>query len=367
MRTIIVVLTYFLAVTASSAAPIYTIVDLGGLGGPTSVAYRINSFGTAIGWSQISNGDSHAFRASSGSPLEDLSRVGTSDSFAYGINGSGQIAGIEYSNGPHGMVVDESGVTGLGAGTFALAINDRGQVAGAAGGRAQLYTDGVATDLGILPGGSWSAAYGINNSGDVAGTSDVGSGAFRGFIWTPDSGMTAIGTFGGTSSYSTSINQRGDVVGFASVASGYQHAFVYSSGELTDLGTLGGGSSFAYDINGAGALVGYSWLANGPDPHAFVYSDGVMLDLNSLIPADSGWVVQDAFGINDTGQIVGTGVFQGRDQAFRLDPIDDSQSCFRRANVGSQVPEAAPATLLSLGIVLLAINGAIRTRSVPRK
>ena len=67
---------------------------------------------------------------------------------------------------------------------------------------------------------------------------------------------------------------------------------------MIDLGTLGGGSSYAYGVNDSGEIVGYSYLADGGQ-HAFLYDDGTMLDLNSLIPANSGWDLLEAYGIND--------------------------------------------------------------------
>jgi hypothetical protein len=45
-----------------------------------------------------------------------------------------------------------------------------------------------------------------------------------------------------------------------------------------------------------------------------------MLDLNSLIPANSGWVLQFANGINDQGQIVGEGTLNGQAEGFLLTP-----------------------------------------------
>jgi probable HAF family extracellular repeat protein len=88
---------------------------------------------------------------------------------------------------------------------------------------------------------------------------------------------------------------------------------------MTDLGTLGG-SSYAYGINDSGTIVGYSWTPNGDHPHAFVYLNGVMIDLNSLIPSGAGWELLEAYGINNTGQIVGEGLWNGQAHAFRLDP-----------------------------------------------
>jgi probable HAF family extracellular repeat protein len=52
-----------------------------------------------------------------------------------------------------------------------------------------------------------------------------------------------------------------------------------------------------------------------------------MTDLDSLIPANSGWVLYSANGINDHGQIVGQGAINGQEHAFLWDigpgaPID---------------------------------------------
>jgi len=39
--------------------------------------------------------------------------------------------------------------------------------------RAFLYSDGAITDLGTLPGGNYSQAYAINNSGQIVGEGDI--------------------------------------------------------------------------------------------------------------------------------------------------------------------------------------------------
>jgi probable HAF family extracellular repeat protein len=54
--------------------------------------------------------------------------------------------------------------------------------------------------------------------------------------------------------------------------------------------------------------------------HAFLWNDGVMSDLNDLIPPDSGWVLFSAAAINDVGQIVGWGLYNGAGRAFLLMP-----------------------------------------------
>ena len=172
--------------------------------------------------------------------------------------------------------------------------------------------------------------------------------------------MTDLGTFGGSNGYAMSINDGGAAAGFAALPTEYEHAFLYVDGHLTDLGTLGGASSFANAVNNFGTVVGYSWVPDGADPHAFVDSNGRMLDLNSLIAADSGWVLLQAFGINDAGQIVGAGMLDGHQEAFWLDPIGVAYST-------TAVPEPAPAKMLSAAIALLTIHSMLRTRIAHRR
>ncbi len=330
-----------------SAGTIYSITGLGSLGGSSAVGYKIDNSGTVIGWAQTGSNDQHAF-VNKGAGLQDLSPLSGSDTFANGINASGVIVGTSYVNGQaHGTIWTDSGSIDLGAGIFATGINDAGIIIGG-NGHAFRFANGAYQDLGVLQVGGWSSASGINSSGAVVGDASVGSG-FHGFIWTAGTGMQAIGDLGGGSSHATGINDSGAVVGSASLASGYEHAFLSLGGTLTDLGTLGGGSSFAYSINDAGAVVGYSWLASGQNTHAFVYANGIMVDLNSLLPAGSGWELTEAYGINDAGQITGSGLFNGQVSAFRLDPNNST------IRAESAVPEAGTTALVATGLSLLII------------
>ena len=51
-----------------------------------------------------------------------------------------------------------------------------------------------------------------------------------------------------------------------------------------------------------------------------LWEDGEPRDLNGLIPADSGWTLENALDINDRGQIVGMGQLGGEQHAFLLTP-----------------------------------------------
>jgi probable HAF family extracellular repeat protein len=102
---------------------------------------------------------------------------------------------------------------------------------------------------------------------------------------------------------------------------------------MQDLGTLPGGAcSEASGINGSGVVVGQSEVAPGPTPctgtsHAFVWTaSGGMADLNTLIDPTLGWQLTSAAGINDTGQIAGTGIINGQEHAFLMTPPSGAPS-----------------------------------------
>lgn len=299
--------------TLAAADPIYTVANLGVSPGP-STGYAVNSAGTVAGSAQNSSGSQQAF-VSTANGLTSLS-PNSSESEAYGINNAGTVVGTTYMNGvAYGTIWSGSSTTQLGASSYAMAINNAGEVVG---GNGQAFTDvnGQVQELATGSGIGWSAAYGVNDSGTVVGDGQLANGTFRGIVWSPNGSMVLLGTLGGTSSQASAVSDTGEVVGFASLANGYQNAFSMMDGLMIDLGTLGG-SSYAYGVNDNNEVVGYSYLADG-EQHAFLYDDGTMLDLNSLIPSNSGWELLAAYGINDSGQITGVGLYDGQLTAFLL-------------------------------------------------
>jgi probable HAF family extracellular repeat protein len=268
--------------------------------------------------------------------------TGGTQNRGFGINATGVIAGWSASSaGSFGVRYSPGAATlgTLGGGySYGQAINNLGQVVGSAGlpksqgnfpTHAVLYNGTTAIDLGHLADGDDSFAYSINSSGAIVGYSGDPNGAYaNAFLWTPSSPNAGTGTIsavpslGGTYNYAYGINNAGQIVGSSNVADDSQsHAYVSSSGTITDLGTLGGTSAEAEAINNLAMIVGDSRTAAAVT-HAFFDSNGVMVDLNTLIPANSNWTLQKANAINDLGQIAGIGINPaGATHAYLLTPL----------------------------------------------
>ncbi len=346
------------------AGPVYRIEDLGTLGGSQMSGMAINQFGQVAGSGLDALGTLHAFSSMNG--LTDITPVWASTASASGLNGSGQIVGTTFATGHSQATLWSNGtaqaVGGLGGpDSYALAINGSSQIAGMATnaqgqGRAVIYTNGTIQDVG-LPGSTWSSAYGINAAGAITGYAMNANGQFQAYTWSAAGGFTTLGTLGGRNSYASGINNLGQVAGSSNAADGYSHAFFFDGTTMHDIGTLGGNSSYAYGINDAGSVVGYSSLATG-QPHAFVVVGGILFDLNSLVSNLTGWELTQAYAINNAGQITGTGLFQGVEHAFRLD------ATVLATSEAMATPEPGTLTMLLVGSLLL-IGGSFRRRRLP--
>lgn len=309
--------------------PVYTLIDLGTLGGDWSKAYGINDSGQVVGQSRDSDGESFAFLWSEGT----MTNLGTLDghpsSIARGINNLGQVVG-RASFPWRALLWSDGTMTQVSmAHSMAYDINDLGQIVGSASNsdgdiHAFLWSDGTATDLGTLGGFDSSSADGINNSGQVVGSCWSFSGGWtsKAFLWA-DGTMTDLGTLGGERSGAEAINNSGQIVGWAENSDGDAPAFLWSDGTMTELGTLGANWGVAWAINDLGQVVGtgaYNDEDAEEDWVAVLWSDGMVWDLNDLIAPDLGWKLMYAEDINNHGHIVGWGQYQGEIRAFLLVP-----------------------------------------------
>lgn len=81
-----------LAISACGGAP-FRVVDLGTFGGPVSWGLGPNALSHAVGLSDTTNGQGHAFLYTGGGALQDLGTLGGRHSHAYDVNLSCQITG----------------------------------------------------------------------------------------------------------------------------------------------------------------------------------------------------------------------------------------------------------------------------------
>src|SRR2546425_413078 len=254
---------------AALATAVGSITDLGNLPGASSAqGFAINDRGQVVGCSylqfcNLASGSRDPQRAVLWDPitqhLTDLSLPSTAPSEAFGINETGQVVGSVNSDGRRAFLWDPSTETmilisdPLTPGAEATAINGRGQVVGFGRIRGGLVdhaflwnpdvpngTTGTMTDLGTLAGGSGSAAFGVNDRGQVVGctyTSFCDPANGTAFPWTPDvpngttGSMIELGTLpGGSGSEASGINNGGQVVGASADADGTAHAFLWTPG-----------------------------------------------------------------------------------------------------------------------------------------
>jgi probable HAF family extracellular repeat protein len=189
--------------------------------------------------------------------------------------------------------------------------------------RACVWKGGTPSDLGTF-GGDDSIARGINNFGQVVGEADVESGDYHAFLW-QDGKMQDLGTFGGESSKALGVNDHTQIIGGLVDLSGYWRPWIWEDGSITYLGSLGGGNASPKCINNLGQVVGGSSTA-GYEWHAFLWENEVMFDLNDYIPDESGWILDTACAINDSGWIAGYGTLEGESRAFLLTPVPEPVS-----------------------------------------
>jgi len=172
-----------------------------------------------------------------------------------------------------------------------------------------------------------------------------------------------LGTFGPDFNSISSMNDRGDLI-VNNQASGGETTYIRRKGKLIPVNNHQCGDSHFYSINNKGQAVGHlcgnavlwhngkkktlpeisNWYSctphglnnrgqivgcaeyvgsddTGGRNHAVLWINGKVYSLDNLIPAASGWKLEDALAINNAGQIVGTGKHLGKTCAFFLVPL----------------------------------------------
>ena len=294
--------------------PRYKLIDLGSFGGPNSTVggetQSVNNRGVMVGAAETAIPDSFAPNCFSPNCLVQHA--------------------FQWKDG----VLTDLGALSAGAGSYAIWINERGDIAGLSENGvidpltgipeavAVLWSGGEIINLGTL-GGNGSIAIQVNNRGQVVGGAAnaipdefslspiLGNPFFttqtRAFLW-ENGVMQELGTLGGPDSSAWFVNERGQVAGVSYTDSlpndttglPTLHPFLWESGRMLDLGSLGGAFCGTDGLNNRGAVVGFMNLTGDEFHHPFLWDRGTLTDLGTLGGSNG-----EAVAINKAGEVAG--------------------------------------------------------------
>jgi hypothetical protein len=217
--------------------------------------------------------------------------------------------------------------------TYALGINDSGQVTGYSSLGPYIYSSGSYNLFSILGATESVGVNGISNSGQIVGSFQVDVNTNlehpAGFIYT--NGTVQTYDPGTSGAAFLGINSSGKVVGDTSTG----QAFLYDSrsGTVTPISIPGANEIGALGINDSGQIVG-QFSTN--TTHGYIESGGQFRIINYPTGPDTVNVNTVVTGINNEGQFVGYTTYD-------------------------RVPEPSTFSLLGIGLFGLAILGLKRS------
>lgn len=306
-------------------------IDLGTLGGQNSQSFaNLNASGAVAGSSELATPDPND---------ENFCGIGTNLTCVGFVWKDGVMYGLAGLGGPNSQTawINDRGLV---AGFAETMVPDPACPAPQVLHFMPVVWRGLEIER-VLPlheGDADGLAVGINNRGEVVGASGycstfnneygVAIQPQHALLWRHGR-MLDLGNLGGHyNNEALGIDDRGDIVGTSGLphddpVNGPQHAFLWQHGKMTDLGALPGDpKSGAMTINKRGQIVGVSLDKNGVTT-GVLWQHGQMYNLNDLIPPNSPLYLMQGYGINDKGQIVGQAYVwaTGSEHAFLMTPV----------------------------------------------
>jgi probable HAF family extracellular repeat protein len=307
------------------------IIDISkpGLGGANSLAFGNNPWGEVVGGANIANVDPKKEDFCGFQAVGIATATASCRPFLWW---DGQMTALPTLDNNHG----NNG--------FAAAINDFGEVAGAAENttpgcptqnpaaslnqyyqyKPVLWRHHAIEELVTVGGDPVGTAVAINNHGEAVGTTGTcGAASFvvgyyinplHAVLWEKDGTPIDLKSLGGNESSALGnaakdINSRGHVVGFSSLSDNVTiNAFLWTreAGKMKALVPIKGvANSIAIALNDSDEVVGSSINSAFTSMTATIWKQGVPADLNTLIPANSSLYLIFGCSINSRGQILG--------------------------------------------------------------
>jgi probable HAF family extracellular repeat protein len=262
--------------------------------------------------------------------------VGWADTTA--VDSSGNPIGhacLWQQNGTGGWSITDLGTLG-GNNSAAYAINKSGQVVGtsetASSHAPFLWQNGTITNLNSVVttyAGSLQSAYGINDQGQITGglyNQSIYPFPYRGYLLTPSPGNSGTYTVTvlaagnsntlGSNAWDLSLitANMGMAINSASQVAGVWLGYAAYWASPTKISTLGNTSKTgggAFGINSSGEVVGVFGNNSTLVLNAFLMQGKTITNLNSLIPSNSGWNLIEADSINDATTALPSGSIVG--------------------------------------------------------
>jgi probable HAF family extracellular repeat protein len=314
----------------------YTVTRLVPISGVHSYPQALNAQGDVVGYYYWrGDGTQHVFLNHAGI-MHDIPAL--AGSFPTGINIYGRIVGVYSQADLAGYTYFEKKVWPLfrtipGVRPLALApaaLNTAGHIVCSSNAGALVWQKSGIT---FLPAPQSFNPSAINNNDQVVGAAYNLQNERHAFLLSGAStiDLGTLQNLPGTFSAAYAVNDQGQIAGYSTVGGGARHAFIYSGvnsgGKMQDIQTIDPGNteafSFGYGINNSGQVVGQFYYTQLPQSHASIYDGLKMIYLQTLIDPAAGWLLGSAWAINDAGQIIATGSYQSEEyeEACLLTPV----------------------------------------------